>query len=316
MKALVVQKLQAWWDNSQIKAIQVTYADDSLSPLFGTMSESTNSITFAPGERITSFVLWGDGRGSRTGRVRITTSQGQYFNIGKMTFGQTSYNAPIGSGIFVGMVGRCGGSIDMLGAVFLNGSVTSVTIDNVQYIGGLSGKTKQLPEVALSQVHYLGEPDHGTDWVFSNTVNRTETSSFNQTSSAIFGVSVAATVSAEVFGIAGNIETGFQWQSTNTTESSTSTSKEVSLSWGVSGHLNPGEGVTCTSLAQMGVVNTEYTSRVTVTLSDGTVSSYPESGVLNTVAYTKAWVSQVPDIMGKPQIPVEGPRASRNQTLV
>lgn len=310
LKALVVQKLQVWWDKRQIKAIQVTYADTSVSPLFGTMSESTASITIAPGERITSFVLWGDGRGSRTGRVRITTNQGQYFDVGKKTFGQTSYNAPIGSGILVGIVGRCGGFMDMLGAVFLNGSVTSVTIDNVQYSNSLSGASTGLSEVALSQVHYLGAPFNGTDWTFSNTVHRTETSSFSQTSSAIFGVNVGATVSAEVFGIGGNLEPGFQWQTTSTTESSTSKSKEFSLTWGVSGHLNPGEGVTCTSLTKMGVGKAQYTSRVTVTLSDGTVSSYDEEGVFNNVVYTKAWVSQVPDVDGQPQLPVEGPRAS------
>ena len=199
--------------------------------------------------------------------------------------------------------------MDMLGAIFLNGSVTSVSIDNVQYSHSLNGKKTRLSQVALSQVHYLGTPVHGTDWTFSNSVNRTTTSSFSQTSSTMFGVSVGATVSAEVFGIGGSVETGFQWQTTNATESSTSTSEDFSLAWGVSGHLNPGEGITCTSISEMGVGNAQYTSRVTVRLSDGTVSSYGENGTFNNVVYAKAWVSQVPDVNGQPQVPIEGPRA-------
>lgn len=313
LKALVVQELQVWWDQSQIKAIEVTYANSVASPLFGTSSGNTASIELAPGERITSFVLWGDGHGSRTGRVQITTSHGQYFDAGKSTFGQTSYSAPIGSGILVGMVGRSGGSIDMLGAVFLKGSVISVTIDNVQYSNNFSGEHPPLTQVALSQAHYLGAPVHGTDWTFSNTVNRTETSSFNQISFQSFGVSLGAMVSAEVFGIGGSVETGFQWETTKSRKSSTSTFKNYSLSWAVSGHLNPGEGVTCTSLTKMGVGKDYYTSRVTLTLSDGTVSSYDEEGVFNNVVYTKAWVSQVPDVDGQPQLPVEGPRTSEIQ---
>ena len=313
LKALVVQKLQVWWDSSQITAIQVTYADGSISPLFGSTSETTASISLAPGERVTSFVLWGDGKGSRTGRVRVTTSQGQTFDVGETTYGQASYNAPIGSGILVGMVGRCGGSVDMLGAVFLNGSITSVAIDSVQYHNNLSGKSTQLSQVTLSQAHYLGAPVHGTDWTFSNTVNRNETASFSQISSTIFGPSVGAKVTAEGFEIGGSVQTGFQWRATDSTESGTFTSKEFNLTWGASGHLNPGEGVTCTSLSKMGVGSAQYTSRVTVTLSDGTVSSYYENGVFNNVVYTKAWVTQAPDVDGWPRVLVEGPRASANR---
>lgn len=315
-KALVVQKLQVWWDSSQIKAIQVTYADSSVSSLFGQTSGTTGSIAFSPGERATSFTLWGDGHGSRTGRVRITTTKGQTFDVGKNTSGQNTYTAPIGSGILVGMVGRCGNSMDMLGAVFLRDNVTSVAIDNVQYLNNISGKNTRLTQVTLGQVHYLGAPVHGTDWNFSNDVKRTQSSSFSQISSTMFGVSVGASVSAEIFGIGGSVETGFQWQTTKTTESGISDSSEFNLIWGVSGHLNPGEGITCTSKAEMGVGNVQYTSRVTVTLSDGTVSSYGENGVFDNVVYTNAWVDQVPDVNGQPQVALEGPRSVANAIMV
>ena len=307
-KALVVTKLEVWWNSSTLKAVQITYANSSISPIFGQTSGNGSSITFAPGERVTSLTLWGNGVGTRTGRIRITTSKGQTFDVGKNTDGQNSYSAPIGSGILVGMVGRGGQDIDMLGAVFLEGSVSSISIGDIQYNDSLDGTKKGLSQVTLSRVHYQGAPVTGTNYNFENKVERTVSLSFSQTSSTMYGLSVGASVTAEVFGIGGTVETGFEWQTTNTEETTTSTSTLMGLTWGTHGHVEPGKGLTCTSLSEMGVGNATYNSTVTVKLSDGTVSSYKEPGVFNNVVYTEAWVTEIPDVNGKPQVPIEGPR--------
>ena len=75
--ALVVKGLDVWYNTSTLRGIQVTFSDDSRSSVFGTPSDTHAGITFSPGERITSFTLWGNGKGSSTGRIRLTTSAGQ-----------------------------------------------------------------------------------------------------------------------------------------------------------------------------------------------------------------------------------------------
>ena len=310
-QALVVQRLQVWWDTRCITAIQLTYADGSVSDIFGQTSGTNDSLTLAPGERITSFILWDNGKGdngTRIGRIRMNTSQGQTFDVGKDTSGQPSYTQPIGAGILVGMVGRCGSDVDLLGAVFLNSKVTAVAIDNVEYD---NEAFLPLSRVVLSQVHYKGAPVDGTNWTFSNSVSRTTPQSFNQTSATMFGPSVRATVTASVFGIGGSVESNLQWQSTLSSETSTSTTQEVGFTWGVSGHLPPDKGLTCTVMTGMGLCNNiRYTCRVKVTLSDGTVNSYSEDGIFNSIVYSLAWVIQVPDVNAKPWFPIERPRAA------
>ncbi|KAL8788681.1 MAG: hypothetical protein Q9195_007182 [Heterodermia aff. obscurata] len=307
-KASVVKKLQVWWNSSYLKAIQVTYSDNSVSRVFGEATELTQTIILAPGEVVTSFVMWGNGIGTRTGRIRLVTNLGQVLDAGKDTSGQTAYTSPTGSGILVGMVGRSGLDIDCLGAVFLDSSVASIVIDNVQYPDSLEGKFTGISPVFLSRSHFFGAEPNGTDWNFSNTVDRTTSSSFSQKSSTMFGTSVNATVTAAGFEIGGSVFSGFRWETTQPTESSTTTSETVNFTWGVSGHLNPGEGVTCTASTEKGVANVQYTSTVTLTLTDGTVSKYAENGVYSNVVYTWAEIKQIPDLGLKPHTPIiEGP---------
>ena len=75
--ALVVKGLDVWYNSNTLRGIQVTFSDDSRTSVFGSPTDSHGSIVFAPGERITSLTLWGNGKGTRTGRILLTTSAGQ-----------------------------------------------------------------------------------------------------------------------------------------------------------------------------------------------------------------------------------------------
>ena len=75
--ALVVKGLDVWYNSSTLRGIQVTFSDDSRTSVFGAPDDTHASIIFAPGERITSMSLWDNGKGSRVGRILLTTSAGQ-----------------------------------------------------------------------------------------------------------------------------------------------------------------------------------------------------------------------------------------------
>jgi len=295
--ALIVKGLDVWWNSSTLRGIQVTFSDNTRSSVYGSASDNHNSITFAPGELITSMTLWGNGNGTRTGRIRLTTSAGQTFDYGKNTSGQTPYDAGVGSGILVGICGRSGNDIDMLGPVFLNGAVTSIAISNVQYNPPLTGSSSGISQVTLDEVHYYNPPNakQNLPWTFDNSVSRTTSTSFTQGTATTYGVNVSVEVSAELFGIGGKVTTGFTWQNTDTQETTVSTSFQETLAWGVAGELQPGQGITVTALCQQGVGQANYTSTVTLKLADGTVSSYSEAGIFRNVVYTQAQVTTIPD---------------------
>ncbi|TBU28212.1 hypothetical protein BD309DRAFT_869954 [Dichomitus squalens] len=295
--ALIVKGLEVWYNSNFLLGVQVTFSDDSRTSVFGQPSDSHASITFVPGERITELTLWGNGQGTRTGRIRLTTSAGQTFDVGKNTSGQKAYPAGLGSGILVGFVGRSGAAIDMLGPVFLNGSVQSISISNVVYTPPLTGSNTGISRQDLDKIHYYNPPTakRNLPWKFNNEVKRTQTTTFTQSTTSTYGLTVSTEVSAELFGVGGKIGVGYSWEATNTQETSTSTSFEKTVGWEISGELQPGEGITATSFCQQGVGHANYTATVTLLLSDGTVSTYQEPGQFNTVVYTEAEVTVKPD---------------------
>ena len=184
----------------------------------------------------------------------------------------------------------------MFGPVFLNGVVTSISVSDVVYNPPLTG-SGGISQQTLDSVHYYNPPDAKRDlpWVFDNEVKRTETTTFTQSTTTTYGITVNAEVSAELFGIGAKIGDGYSWQRSGTQETSTSTTFEKTLGWQIQGTLAPGEGITAISYCQQGVGRANYVATVTLRLSDGTVSKYQEPGQFTTVVYTEAEVTTKPD---------------------
>ncbi|OCH86343.1 hypothetical protein OBBRIDRAFT_828354 [Obba rivulosa] len=295
---LVVKGLDVWWSSKCLRGIQLTFSDGSRSVVYGNPSDSHDSVVFSAGEAITSMTLWANSSKNRAGRIRLTTNAGQTFDVGIKTDKLPAYDVYIGSGILVGMVGRCATDIDMLGAVFLKGTVTSISISKVAYDPPLSGTSKGISEVTLDAVYYHNLPSstHDLVWDFTHSVTRTVSTSFTQSTSTTYGASASISVSAEIFGIGPSASGGFEWQSTDIKETTTTTSSQHTMSWSLSGTLHPGEGTTVIAVCQQGLGNVNYTSTVTLQLEDGTVSTYDEPGVFNNVVYTKAMATSLENI--------------------
>jgi len=288
-QAAVVKGLRVWYNSSYLRGIQVTYSDDSRSPVYGKADDSSKSITLAPGERITSLTLWGNGVGTRTGRISLTTT-GQSLDAGKNTSGQTAYDIDLGSGILVGFVGRHGSDIDQLGAVFLRSAITRVIVTNVVYNPDLAGKSDGIQNVSLDTAQYSNDKNKQITWNFGGSTSRSKSTTYSQTSGNIYGVSVGVEVSAEPFGIGVKASGGFEWKHEESQTTGTSVTSDVTFNWGLSGTLEPGESCTCTALVQRGEGSTNYTAKVTVKLDDGTTNSFSERGVFQNIAYTKVQV--------------------------
>lgn len=282
----VVKKLGVHYDGGWcLKGIQVTYNDNTVSARAGTANNSYKEITLAPGERITSASLWGNGIGTRTGRIRFETDKGHIFDAGKDTSGQTEYPMDVGSGILAGFAGRAGGEMDCLSFIFLR-LIESVEITNVKYDTPPSDTIH--PTSLTNETKYSNlQGREPITWQFANKVERTEVSSFTSETTMTFGMGVKVTAGVPEIASA-ELETHWEIGVTQSTTASSSTT--AVLEWGLSGVLQPGQEVVCQATAQYGNADIKYSATVTLRFVDGAVKTYNERGVLHNTrwAFTTA----------------------------
>ena len=280
----VVTKLGVWKNTSCLQGIQVTYNDGWQSPVYGSVSGDYNQIIFQPGERVVELTLWGNGIGTRTGRIKLTTNGGQTFDWGKDTSGQTAYSAPVGGGLLVGAVGRCGAEIDMLSLVFFT-DVKSVAITNVNYVNPPTGTANGIDLVQLQSSTYTNGGTEPIKWIFENSITRTDSHSWSQSATRQYGV--GATVSAGFFGF---VQAGasYNWSMTEEKTSQSTVTTEKMLSWSLEGTLDPDSSILAVATCHQGTVDVEYNATVTVTMKSGQTFSYDEPGVITDVLYSHA----------------------------
>lgn len=124
-----VIKLSAWkgtYDNMpMIKCIRIEIEDDHNPILiFGNHKSlpsgpPSDEITFAPGEVIHSLVMWGNGNGTRLGRIKLYTNNNQHFDTGACK-GKTGFAASCGSGVWGGLKVSEGADVDGLEFMFVD----------------------------------------------------------------------------------------------------------------------------------------------------------------------------------------------------
>ncbi|KAF8580325.1 hypothetical protein K439DRAFT_313084 [Ramaria rubella] len=294
--ALVVKGLDVWFHSQYLRGIQVTYSNNSRSLVFGSDDNSHSSIVFTPGELVTSLTLWGNGIGTRAGRIRLTTNRDQTLEVGKDTSGQTAYDIDTGAGLLVGMCGRSGVDIDQLGAIFLKYKVIHVSIRDIKYDPDLSNTAEGICifEVALNKAHFTNPASAKgpKTWTFGGSASRTTSTTYNQTTGNTFQPSAAVEVSAKPFGIGGKVtSTGFQWPHQNSVTTGTSVSNLLTFTWGLTGELQPGEEIVCLAAVQRGEGRTNYDATVIVELENGATNEFKERGVFQNVAFTEVSVT-------------------------
>ena len=283
----VVQKLGVWTNGKALKAISVTYTDGN-SAMFGKKGGDYKEFIFATGEAINSLQLWGNGQGTRTGRVEFTTNKQRSFAHGKDVSGQTGFPQPnLGSGILMGLVGRAGDEIDALGFVFLK-KVRSVRITDVNYLTDFN-TAATFTDVTLREVDLPAD----FNWQCSGSETREEVTNWSQTASLTFGTT--ATISAGLPGMVG-VERDFSFQISGSTTKGGEVRKSVTLSWSLGPKdltkpANPGDRVVCRALTKVGELDdVEFESTVVITLEDTNEApiSYKEKGRLGRTQYSKA----------------------------
>ena len=282
----VVKKLELWKNDDCLRGVRITFTNGSRSNVFGTIDGEVYTASLQPGELVTECILWGNGAGSefsRLGRIKLTTER-QVIEFGRNVSGQDNFPAPTGSGVLVGVAGLSGNGIDGMSFVFLD-DVASVDIKVEKYTNSPEGTNTGISPLTLSKGNYTNNVGKPVNWDFSNTITKTSTTSFTQSASTTYGVTV--TVGASLFDIV-KVETSFSWQKTEETSTETTDSTELALTWELSGQLSTkGENVDVQAVCQQGKINSVYDSVVTVTMKNGNTFSYDETGEFKNVLYTE-----------------------------
>ncbi|AUD06800.1 jacalin-like lectin [Spirosoma pollinicola] len=282
LNGLLVKRVEVWYDSKALKGVRLTYTDDS-STQAGQQKNEYAKLDINPGEIITSLKLWGNGVGTRTGRVEMTTNTGKTLAAGKDVSGQNTYVAPTGSGILVGYTGRGGQEIDMLGFIFFD-NVSSVQLGDVHYSGAPEkGSAAGINVVALQQASF-GPFNTETNWRFANAVTRTSSQSWTKSSTVKYYALV--TVKADIFGIGGEATAG--WERTTGSESSTEVTTEISLSWDTGGVLPAEYLVNALATVSQGQLDLPYSGQLTISFNSGNQVSVPVKGLYTNVVYGRS----------------------------
>lgn len=293
-KGLLVKKLGVWYNDQALQAIQVTYTDDSVGPVYGTSHKSYSEITFAPNEVVTKASLWGDGVGKRSGHIQLVTNQNQHLDAGKNVKGQNEYPIQIGSGILAGVCGRKGAEIDMLALIFLR-PIDSIQITDLEFGALPTGKQGPQSKMLDTTTQYNTTKGDIT-WTFSNALQKTNTRTISSTTTNTFGVkaTVGVKVSAKLpiidVGVEASASTEVGWSIAWAKMEQTATTDQITLTWSISGKMAAGdEPVICTASAVYGENEFPYTSKTTLSFVNPTASlSYTEKGLFKTQQWVNA----------------------------
>ena len=281
----LVRTVGIHYNNQYLRGIRLTYTDGTRSPLVGSAVQNYEELTLQPGETIVRASLWGNGIGTRTGRIDFTTSRGNRLNVGRDTRGQTEYGMDVGSGILVGFAGRANVDIDALSFIFLLQGF-NVEISNVRYTRPPTNDSIGQVLLAPQAIFRNQNNTQPINWVFRNTVTRTNTWAWSQATAFNFTHNV--NVRAGLFNLV-KVESNTTWELSVESRRETTVSVEVAMGWDLSGVLQPGEALIATSTADSGQADVPYIATVTISApGNNNRIVYQENGVLENAVYLQA----------------------------
>lgn len=276
-----LQKLGVWVAESRVKAVKVWLTDGRVQT-FGIPSGPYQEYTFNPGECFTSLSLWGNGAGTRLGAIKFNTNRPGEFFVKMTSWGLiTEYPIDIGSGICLGIGGRSGSDIDLMGFMFLN-AIESTDLTNVNY----PTMNQVVPQVQMEEIQSVTFKNNSS----VTQEQKLETSKKITTKSAwSVSSSIEATFSLKVkAGVPGvmDVESGYSFTVGVTgTYGIENTSEKTEL---VSFPITVPAWKTVHAVMTIGRADVDlpYTGTVKITCKNGSVLQFDISGEYKGLTYT------------------------------
>uniref|UniRef100_A0A6Q2Z1E7 Jacalin-type lectin domain-containing protein n=1 Tax=Esox lucius TaxID=8010 RepID=A0A6Q2Z1E7_ESOLU len=240
-------------------------------------------------EHITKLSLWGNSSNKymRLGGIRFWTSTGreffQHMNSWPL---KTEYSIDVGSGVCLGLQGRCGADIDCMGFLFISPIRTSVLTD--MHYPNLAMITPQVRKEYIKSVSYHNNTTAPQDQTIQYSRTVTKKSSWTTTNK------IESTLSVSVkAGIPDLVEVSTGWSLTVGHEQSSSMSNQETITEAdtTTVKIPPGKTVTVEMSVGRAVIDLAYSAVVKVTCLNGSELVFPSTGNYNGVTYTSVTVN-------------------------
>jgi hypothetical protein len=231
----MVKALTIYADGERVKSIKLTYSDNTTSSTHGYQSGTIHGIRFEPGERVTWVTLWTDDRYKDLARIQLSTTYNKHIDGGGYWKGYTPYSIDVGSGYLVGATGNAKSAyVKALGLIFLI-EVTKTTISNVVYD---PPQANLISRTTLDSATFDNRGSTSVlNWEFTDSQERTNSTSFTSSTTQTFTANVSVETSIPEIAKVGE---SYQWQTGKTQTMGTVETHTATLSWRLSGSLDPG----------------------------------------------------------------------------
>ncbi|KAF4554331.1 Hypothetical protein D9617_4g000840 [Elsinoe fawcettii] len=305
-KGLVITGMRIWTDPTRVTGIQMSYSDGSKSDIIGMQSVAStndNSIEWAVDDKIEELRVWRSEDGGAVGRIRIKVA-GRTLEIGgKVANKNVGTGMDVHSGMLLAVRGSTNNGPHLQTVEFRllpsnPKSVELVTVNFPESLDKLNADKKGIDTVTLAQVYILNtnEPGSGANktYQFGDTKEVRKSHRIDVGTEKTFGVTAGISIKGEVgfpglakaeAGFSLDTNFGYTWQNMDSREES----HLDRLQWHETGQLLPGKAVNCEAKALTGHFESDFTSKIEVTMLDGTKFSYDQPGHYENVGYTQAW---------------------------
>jgi hypothetical protein len=293
----LVERVGVWASGRDIVGVSIKFTNDEEKQQMGSGKWGEFSeFVFESAETVQSLSLWGNGKGTNLGRIKFTTSKGRTFDWGGHD-GKQEYPQDVGSGLWVGIKGRCGGTVDLMGVYFLK-KVDSMSMKDVKFKNDPTGTSNGIKSKSVKSVQYAwnGKPyEYSFEQPRLDKEVHTVTETNSQTTSLALGMRQQWENKVDLFidKSTVQVEVSESIEHTWTSEKSTADGTETSdgMTPGAKGSINgPEDAVVVEAITYVGSLDLEYTATIVVKLESGTTYNIPTKGTMKKVAYSKIYL--------------------------
>ncbi|KXJ87124.1 hypothetical protein Micbo1qcDRAFT_218405 [Microdochium bolleyi] len=273
-------------DDIKIRGIKLFYTDNS-ERVIGTEQGDWGEHAFEDGETVKSMSLWGDGKGRRTGRMKITTTKGE-FDFGKKTDGQSEYPIDVGEGLFLGFDGRAGADIDSLAPVFIR-KLKQRYFENIKYDDFDKSSGFQLETIKQSDLLY-----QGSQYMFTFTGTQTFTKTNTFTVGITNTLSIGSSFKAGVPEVA-EITVSAEWSIAVAVERQQTETNTDTLTWSIATNITSEKDQRrCTASYYKGNIDVAWTGDLVLIDVDSKEHRIATKGSVKSVDASKVHASCEP----------------------
>ncbi|PVI00290.1 hypothetical protein DM02DRAFT_728712 [Periconia macrospinosa] len=323
-----VTGIEVWATASHFKAIQISYSDGTKGPIRGDALNTEDKdgnwlahkyISWKQSDPVRSVSLGSNILNNNDGLGVVKMEVGGQTLDAKSNVGTFNGDPQlVSSGILIGAFGSSGGFVESFGLMFLKTTVGKAEIVEIkipQNLEELNKKQEGVEEFTVKTAQYKNSGKEGSGdqtFTFKSTTTYETSTSLQQANSHTFGAEVSISASASVgipifaqASIETTASTGFE--NTEVSQMGSTKKSADSLVFGQEGVLPPGKGAECKATAQRGTYDSDYSSRVRITLDGGQQFFLDQPGHVRTVGFSDAQVDcKVVDIQElDPEVPTK-----------